>query len=180
MEQRILKIAMVTACIAGIAIGSAQADVITTFDATGTFADGAALSGYLMIDETIGVVTAADLLMSAPDSLAFTVVQAQQGNYPVNGDYQIDFALASNPSGLPNLNFVIPVGSLVDYAGGNLESFTQSVNGLASVLFPAAGPFIGLEQGALTAAPEPSSMLILSAGVLMLGAGAVYRRHRAF
>lgn len=45
---------------------SAHADTVTTFDATGTFGDGSALTGTMMIDISDGLVTSVDLSVGAP------------------------------------------------------------------------------------------------------------------
>lgn len=62
--------------IAFLGATSAKADLLT-LDASGTFADGATLSGTLTINTTTGVATAADLIVSAPDSLTFDFIQFQ-------------------------------------------------------------------------------------------------------
>jgi len=47
--------------------GPVMADTVTTFDVTGTFDNGASLSGTMEIDRTIGKVTNDNLVASAPD-----------------------------------------------------------------------------------------------------------------
>jgi len=174
--------AILLALIAGLAAASpVRADVFTTFNLTGTLADGATLSGNLTIDTTTGVGTAANIIISAPVSLTFTVVQAQLANFPVAGDYQIDYAISANPSGLPNLDLVFPIASLIGYNGGQLESFSVSVHGIASVFVPASGAGSGLQQGTLTPAAVPGPIAGAGLPGLMLAGGGLlgwWRRKR--
>ncbi len=71
---------MLAAAVFGLMSGAAapaRADIITTFTAEGTFVDGATLGGTLTIDTTIGMVTAANLMVGAPYSLTLATVQNQ-------------------------------------------------------------------------------------------------------
>ena len=139
-------------------VGSTRADVITTFNTKGTFADNATLSGTVTIDTTIGLAKAADLIISAPDNLTLTVIQFQ-GVINSGQDYQIDFALA--PAGLPNFDIALSPGSLVGYTGGNLLA--------GSNLRYSSADIVRLSQGSLTPVPEPASLAIFGAGLAALG-----------
>jgi hypothetical protein len=163
--------AMILALMAGAA-GHAKAGLIRTFDAEGTFDDGATLSGTLSIDTTIGTVTSANLVVGAPDSLDFIDIQFQGGNiYP--GDYFIQ--AGTTPSGLPNLLLVLPTDSLVGYSGGPIGSDTNPANGYVSSIYLGAT----LTDGSLTAVPEPSGLLLGTVAGLA-GTGYVWRRRRRF
>jgi hypothetical protein len=63
---------ILAAAVFGLMAGAAapaSGDLITTFTAEGTFADGATLGGTLTIDTSIGTVIAANLMVGAPYSL---------------------------------------------------------------------------------------------------------------
>lgn len=147
----------------------ARADSITTFNASGTFTDGATLSGTIDINTTLGTVTGINLVTSAPDSLIFNFIQSQ-GQLTSNIFYVQGGTAAS---GLPNLNLGIWAGSLVGYSGGGLYP--------GSDIWYSNSNIIVLQSGDLTpsAVPEPATFALLGTGLLGL-AGAVRRKvHRA-
>ncbi len=138
---------------------AAQAGSVT-FDASGTFEDGATLSGTMTIDTTVGQVTAVNLVVSAPDSLDLTFVQ-YQSNTSYSGDYFIQ--TGPTATGLPNFLVVLPVTTLVGYSGGSIGSTTQPANSIESNVYPVTT----LTVGSLSAVPEPSSLVL--AGTAGLG-----------
>jgi hypothetical protein len=143
----------------------------TTFYASGSLVDGSIVSGTLDIDTILGTATGVNIAISAPTSLLFNVVEAQGQIGPTL--YQIQTGLASP---LPDFNVILPLASLVGYAGGNLCS-TSNVAGCPSLtgIFFGGGNTVALQQGALTAAPEPSTWALFGGGLATL----LIRRRRA-
>src|SRR4051812_12359455 len=99
----------------------------TTFYASGSLTDGSIVSGTLDIDTVLGTATGVNFAISAPTSLLFNVVEAQAQVGPTS--YQIQTGLASP---LPDFNVILPVASLVGYAGGNVCS-TSNFAGCTTV-----------------------------------------------
>jgi hypothetical protein len=143
----------------------------TTFYASGSLVDGSIVSGTLDINTILGTATGVNIAISAPISLLFNVVEAQAQIGPTS--YQIQTGLASP---LPDLNVILPLASLVGYAGGNLCS-TSNFAGCPSLtgIFFGVGNTVSLQQGALTAAPEPSTWALFGGGLATL----LIRRRRA-
>jgi hypothetical protein len=90
--------------------GAAQADSFTTASVSGTFADGASLSGTVTIDTTIGTITDASLATTGALASTFTFANYQSS--------------VSSPDG-PN---------------GYAANFTNGSVSLQLVLFTATGP----------------------------------------
>jgi hypothetical protein len=134
-----------------------------TFNATGTLADGATLSGFVVIDTATGVVQSANLSVSSPLSLSGITLNSSLGGQG-SGAYSL-FA------GGPPLDIILdlPVTTLIGYTGGNL--CLSSCAGLNSSV-SAAQNFTNssnFTSGSLTAVPEPGSLAlgIAGAGLLM-------------
>ena len=138
-----------------------RADVIRVFEANGVFQDGVKLGGTLTIDVTAGVVTAADLLLSAPISADVTGIG---GTGLVGGDLAQTFTSLGpgNPFPVIVLGFLTP--SLVDYGGGLLASIATPQGGQVGAYIAADGVAgVALASGTLTA-PEPSTWAMLLLG----------------
>ena len=148
----------------GFGSGDAAADVIRTFEASGTFDSGSVLSGTVTIDTTTGIAEAVDLVVGSPASLDFTFIQAQVAIPGVTYEIQT----GPTAAGLPNFDFG-PLGTstLINYDGGPIYS--------GSDIFHGPGQSDLITNGALTAIPEPSSWALLGVGLVSLG---VIRRHR--
>lgn len=160
---------------AGVLAGAAaaRADVIDTFAADGTFADGATLSGTLSIDTTIGAVMASSLRASLPDNLGFTAIQGVAPGWPVAGDTGIELGVAA--SGYPLLMLGTGTPDLIGYAGGPLDSLTYAPSGYYTAIYDSASQVVALSDGGLAPVPEPGG-LFLTACAGLLGLVVIRRR----
>ena len=104
----------------------AQADQITTFDATGTFADNSLLSGTLTIDTNSNELTAVNLTIGAAVPLAFNY-SPSDFIYTSQGETVIE-VFGSNES---TLLLDVPVPTLLGFTSGPLGSQTTSSNTLS-------------------------------------------------
>lgn len=143
----------------------------TTFDASGTFGDGSALTGTVMIDTSTGLVTAIDLSVGPPGNVGplTTFVQSTLAA-------QTATAVDATGTGGSELFLLLPDGSLIGYAGSDLCSTTEVCTVFGAFSFYGEGGVLvsALTSGDLTeatsgvTAPEPSSMFLLVTGLLGL------------
>lgn len=151
---------------------TAKADSIKTFVAAGTFQDGATLSGSLQIDITNGDVIGSTLEV-APDALGLDIIQGTGSLGNITG-----IQVGTTASGLPTLDLLLPVGSLVGYSGGLLGSLSNplkraGVDLQTNFLLPAHGQ-IFLNSGSLspeTATPEVATFVMIATGLLLIAIG---------
>jgi hypothetical protein len=141
----------------------------TVFFATGTFQDGATLSGTLTIDTVSGVIDGSDLEVTAPDAFTFVNVVGQGSN-----SAPLFYSVTDrNAASTEDFDFGLPVLSLVGYTGGAFCSVATEPGCLASNLFDLITSTTGsvLEAGtlSLTPAPEPASLALFAGGLLGLG-----------
>jgi hypothetical protein len=166
-KSRLARLALIACFGSALSVSMANADTIQIFDASGTFVDGASLSGTVTIDTTNGIVTASTLAVSAPDTLAFDFVQFQQSN--VSGIWELTFGTTA--AGLPNLNIgIATTGSadpLIGYTGGSVASINSPVMGGVSDIFYSSATQVSLTSGSFTlptATPEPTTLALLILG----------------
>jgi hypothetical protein len=174
----ILAAAMVTVSAWG---DRARADTIVTFNASGTYQDGGALSGTLTIDTTTGTITAADLTVGAPDSFTVTsLVSAYTGYSSLEQAYSVDVVGSSD---VPQVILLLATSSLVGYDGSQIYGVDDlSPGNYASDLTRVDISHSLLESGTMTSnaatpAPEPNTIALLGCG--LLGLGLVYSRKRS-
>lgn len=163
---------------------------VTTFNASGQFANGNSLSGTITINTTQGTIQSVDLTAGTGSGLAFNAsTTALPSSSSSSTGTTIDM---SNTTG-NDLNLGVPVNSLVGYTGGSLMSLDApgSINGFtfeSGYVLGYDDATVYLTSGSLTvssttsppptvSAPEPGSLAIFGAGVFgLLGFGLVSRR----
>ena len=151
---------------------SAVAHADTTFNLTNaTFASGGTATGTIQIDTTAGTFDTLDLRVTADGITdAFSGVPSHQSVFQGNQYFEYSYADGDL------LLIELPVASLVGYAGGPICP-TSSCSGYTGYFSSEGGKNLDrFTTGSLVAAtPEPSSILLLSTGLLSI-AGATRRR----
>ncbi len=145
---------------------SARADVMETFDVTGTFTDNTTVSGTVVIDTTTGVFESGDLSYLAE---SFDVLVLTEDD-PLGDAFIFELSTSSGP--IPRLAMAIVGDNLVGYSGGPLCSLTVDVcrggGGGVSIYEPTNDTNVPLNSGSLAAVatPEPSTIAMLGMGLL--------------
>ena len=161
------------------------ADTVVTFNASGTFADGATLSGTITIDTTTGEPTVENLVVSSPDSATYTA----PNGVDETANYQLIFVSPSGYPAFPVLQLTVPGSTLVGYSGGPLCSTTNTCSAGPSIsaIRLSTGPpytYDTLTSGSLSTTAPTTSVPALSPWALgglmvLLGAFAVFMLRRA-
>jgi len=169
-----------------------RADQITTYNVTGTFEDGASLSGTVTIDTTTAVATSMNLQIPSPvlgnlnlDSTPSSYVFATSD---ISSSYDVIKILLEPTSGVSNFGqlevaapgFVWPSGPIPLINSSN-EDVAGDVTayGLFSFTFGVGNLYVSpLTSGELTPinTPEPASITLLVSGFLTAGGFGLYRR----
>jgi hypothetical protein len=155
--------------------GAANADTITVFNVTGSFASDESpipappvpLSGTLTIDVTIGSVIASDLII--PTFAPLNIIVSQ--NTSPNGTgllYVLNLSSAIGDSG--SIVFIFPLDQSNPLIGHNVIDIDQG-----EFYAHSSGPVVFGLTGEITAVPEPSTWAMLLLGFAVLGFMA-YRR----
>ena len=162
---------------AAVGVPAAHADTI--FNVTGTFNDGATLSGTITINTTAGMVTALDLTTTETGAMGpYTGIGGQGGTGTAPNYYYV----FTNMSGY-SLDLYFPVSTLVGYAGSSLCGLAApcdyDTTGELSSSLTSGQQFIdGLQSGAVAAVPEIDPRNTTSALTLLVGAVLVIRGRR--
>jgi hypothetical protein len=137
------------------AVPAMYANTVTTFTASGSFSDGATLSGNVVIDVTAGAVVQAGTSLSATAPLSLSGFTFDLSASSQGAEYIL--VTDNAPHSAFDITLDIPVSTLVGYAGG-------SVSGGAN-----GGTSAALTSGSLTAAtPEPTSVVLVGSAMLGL------------
>jgi hypothetical protein len=157
---------------------SAYADQMTVFQVAGTFTDGTTFSGNLTVDTTAGTITAADIWYSG-DGQSYTIV-GPQGAYDVPPTPVAYTAFIEAPGSSSMFGFAIEgssaLDSLVGFTGGSLCSqsspcYIPAESGNEYSDWNGASRTVLLQSGdvvaATTAVPEPGSLLLLGASLII-------------
>lgn len=170
-----------------VSFANQAAAAISVFNASGSFADGASLTGTITVDTTAGDVTAAALDVSrslSPTLLTYSDISFQ-GAHPTNSSYEL-MLTESVPNNIALTLFIIGTGidptSLVGYAGGDFKSTTVGPGASSYDLIVAEVPqHVLLTSGSLTpvgAVPEPATIIVWSLLVAIAVGFGCLRRNR--
>jgi hypothetical protein len=175
-KQKVMACATLT--LAALCAAGARADTITTFDATGTFNDGASLSGTLTIDTTNGNVVASTV-EALPDASGLTDIFVGT----IGG---VTGVTLEAPAGEPSLILDLSLNTLAGYTGGPLASLSDpaTVRGMdvETTLFLPSFTAVFLSSGSLT--PQTATPEAATFGMIAAGLGLIIiklrRKHWAF
>lgn len=153
----------------------------TVFNVSGSFIDGPTLGGTITINTATGVVTAVNLTLSAPYAGAYTVIDSQGWNGTYFG---IPVSTAANPTGLPQINLLLPPSTLVGYAGGTVCSNSVPCTHISSGFFPSVGVTFTLNSATLSpgsgspppSTPAPPTWILAAIAVALAAFTALLRR----
>jgi PEP-CTERM motif len=155
----------------------------TTFDLSGTFEDGSLLTGTVTIDTTTGLPTAVSAETTGPTSVGPLT------DLGFSEDQPQFFEIAAQGSNNNDIFLFFDVPNLIGYTGGDLcgVSLPECVSTMGPLVdqgpvFSFATDPVLLTEGSVTlpsATPEPSSLLLLGIGALVLSVMAFRRKNAA-
>ena len=133
--MKTLNLFAVAAACAGLCVaGTASADTISVFSATGKLADNSKITGAVWVDIDTGQMTSADLEIGSPSNFSQTNIHGQGQNFFGTGVYGVELR---NASSTEDLNFTLPSTSLVGWQGGSVAE-----GNLFDLVTSTAGPSI--------------------------------------
>jgi hypothetical protein len=158
-----------------------RAQAQTTFDVSATFADNNStpLTGTVTINTATGAVDGFDFDIptmtigsTTLGGALFTPSTANESYLTHPGGSEIDFQLIGAPPEGDTLFLEIPQTTLVSYAGGPLLQEVTSDGTMLHTSYQSgarSNPFIEItEDGSITPAPEPSSLILFATSLLGL------------
>jgi hypothetical protein len=159
-------------------IGAAHAaDIITTFDVTGSFAQDeflvgplptpVSLGGTLTIDVTIGSITAVDLII--PTFAPLNIIDSQ-ATFPNSTGLLYELKASNTIGDAGFIDFIVPLDQSNPLIGHDVIDIDQGE--FTSHL----GPVVFGLTGDITAVPEPTTLALF--GVGLAGLGVIFRRRR--
>jgi len=170
--------------LAAVCTFAARADTIDTFELSSTFYSGATATGTATFDETLGIVTAADITyILAGKSYVYDIIADQ---YDISGTEFADLY----GTGTSGYFYLTTPGPWVDYAGGGICTTAGNCPIVSSPdeFYATLVSFNNDEavSGNLTlvsttppgATPEPSTIALLGTG-LLAGCSLIRRRLNA-
>ena len=160
---------LVSALLFGIAPLAVRADTIGTFQlVNATFVSGAVATGTITIDTTTGLFQDVDVTVTlGASSYLFTGPPTHQDTF--NNATQFFEYSYDNPQDI--LLIDIPGASLIGYSGGNLCTYASLCgDGYLGYFRLNGGSYDPANTGALEPTPEPSSLILLGTGAIVVAA----------
>jgi hypothetical protein len=170
----------------------ARGDVITTYNVTGTFEDGASLSGTVTIDTTTAVATSMNLQIPSPVlgdlNLDSTPTSYVFSTFHISSSYDVIKILLEPTSGISDFGqlevaapgFVWPSGAipLINSSDEDVAG-DSTAYGLFNFTFGIGNEYVSyLTSGELDPinTPEPATLTMLASGLVAFGGFVVSRR----
>jgi PEP-CTERM motif len=151
-----------------LAAGQASANIIFTFSGV-TFSDGGTLSGTFTTNDAVNSLVDFDLLTSGGAAVGFHYTPGT-----ANSLSSLPFVLVVEPASLDHILQVTFAGGLTPLGAaitiGTFDSFEQIGTDHRDITAGSAAP--------APTVPEPGTLLLLGAGMIVIGMAALRRRHQ--
>ncbi len=151
---------------------SAHADIIQGFDFNSDLTGGYTAQGVVNIDLDSGLIIESFFTLSQNGVVDATFANPDYSQ-PIYGDYLAEF---QDSTRIYSYALLLPYSSLVDFAGGQVCTVTNTCLGVypSGVFLPGGGDAEAID-GILNPTPEPASVVMLATG---LAAGFAVSRRR--